>query len=150
MLYHWSAAVKSEGVNSKSELASASVSVVVNSSQRDITKESDPLVCEEHSDLVQPAESPRATATLSTITKCDEVLHVANTTQGPPETVNRPGNKETTISKSESSPRNKNLVSQSKGRGKNMAGKRKVEPDSKGPNIKQRSVSSFFKAASTK
>lgn len=142
--------VKSEGANSKSELASASVSVVVNSSQRGITKESDPLVCEEHSDLVPPAESPRATATLSTITKCDEVLHVANTTQGPPETVNRPGNKETTISKSESSPRNKNPVSQSKGRGKNMAGKRKVEPDGKGPNTKQRSVSSFFKAASTK
>lgn len=139
--------VQSEGVNSQLEFASAPASEVVNSSQKDVIKEPEPPVCEEYPNLMEPAESPGTTASLSTITKRDEVLHVSNTTQGPPESVNRVGNNETTMSNSESSPRNKNRALQNKGKGKALAGKRKVEADSKGPNIKQRSVSSFFKAA---
>ncbi|KAG0629984.1 hypothetical protein M758_1G144800 [Ceratodon purpureus] len=142
--------VKSEEVNPKSELASASVSEVVNSSQKDITKESDPPVCEEHTNLVQPAESPGTKATLSTIANCDEVLHVGNTIQGPPENVNRTVNNETTINNSKSPSKKNNSVSQSKGKGQTLAGKRKAESDSKGSNTKQRSVSSFFKPATAK
>ena len=137
-------------VDSKPELASASVDEVVNSSQKDITQESEPPVCEGYPNLMEPAESPGTTAAPSTISKCDEVLHVADTTQGPAESVSRSGNNEPTTTNSESSPGNKNCALQNKGRGSALAGKRKVEADSKGPNTKQRSVSSFFKAANAK
>lgn len=137
-----SSTVKGSGVTSKLELASASVNEVVTSIQKNITKESDPPVCEEH---VEPTESAGTMVTLSTLTKADEEVHNANTTHGPPENAS---NNET---KAGSSPREKNSVSQSKGKAKTLIGKRKVEADAtKGPNTKQRSVSSFFKAANVK
>jgi len=134
-----SSTVKGNGVNSKPELSSASVNEVVNSTQKDITEEPGPPVCEEHPNLVEPG----TTATLSPVTKYNEEVHVVNTTENA-------SNDEIKIGKPGSSPRNKNSVSQNKGKGKSMISKRKVEADTKGPNTKQRSVSSFFKASNAK
>lgn len=129
---------KSNEVDSKAEPASASMNEIVINTQKDITKESDPLVCEEHPSVVEP----ETTASLSASTKPEEV-HIVSTTENA-------SNDVTTIAKSGSSPRNKKSVSQNKGQGKSQVGKRKVEADIKGPNTKQRSVSSFFKAANAK